>query len=222
MTAHPLTYDLPRGGRHVTPRAVAPTASLRTRVHQLMPVGLLVVATSTAVAVALPHGSPAGASHDAHPSATASPHHAAAGLAAGTTATSGVTGLGPASLAMTGKHRAASAADGGTTSVPTGKHRLDPAPKHARHDNQTDHADHAGPKHQPDPEPAATPSSAAATGSAAAPSAPPAPSASATPSAPAATPTPSDLTPSPTPSLVDDVLGGVLDDVGGLLGGPTG
>jgi hypothetical protein len=239
MTTHPSTYSLPRGGRRIAPRAVAPTVSLRTRVNQLMPVGLLVVATSTAVAVMLPHGGSTGAGQ---PSAAASPHPTAAGLTAGITgagsptdeaagsAAMSATGLGSATLTG-GRHRAAGLADDGTASLPaTGKHRLHPAPKHADHaneanqSNQSNHADHAGPKHQADPAPAATPSTATPSASTPASSTPATPSASTTPSTsatPSATPT-LDSTPSPSAGLVDGILDDVLDGVGGLLHGPKG
>jgi hypothetical protein len=211
MTVHPFTYDLPRGGRHVSPRAVAPIASLRTRVNQLMPVGLLVVATSTAVAVALPHDDSSVASGDAHRS-LAAPQHRPVGVVTGGTTASAVghvadqtrshlaadaTDPAAATLTMAGKHRAAGVADAGTTSTTTGKHRLAPTPKHTTR---------ADPQQKPDPEPAAMPSAAAASGSAAAPSTAPSPDGGGL---------------STTTGLVGGVLGGVLDGVGGLLGAPA-
>ncbi|WGL52278.1 hypothetical protein P5P86_00255 [Nocardioides sp. BP30] len=47
-----LSYDLPAGGRPIVPPSTAPAAGARTRLRQLLPVGLLVAAAGAGAAVA--------------------------------------------------------------------------------------------------------------------------------------------------------------------------
>jgi hypothetical protein len=125
-----LTHDLPRGGRHVAPPAPAPLASARTRLRQLLPVGLLVAASSTA-AVVMPMVEGAASADGGH----SDQHGATTATASGQTSPSGSTqaltpthSLSAAALSQQagGKHRGPGLADTSRPSTASGgRHRAD-------------------------------------------------------------------------------------------------
>jgi hypothetical protein len=219
-----LTRDLPPGGRHID-RAVPPAVPLApaaARVRQLLPVGLLVAASSAGVALSPMLGGGT--------SAVADPHHDASSFRfPGTVPSADHTAGGSAHLDRAayvvsrdadrpaGKHRAA-VADEEPSVAPTvagaetdGKHRASGTAVETAPVTQQ-----VAPKHS-----TATPAQATAAPTAdAEPTATVSSSASATPASTATTtPTqPSDVL-TTTVGGVGQVVGGVLGTVGSLLGG---
>lgn len=227
-----LTHDLPRGGRHVTPPTTAPGASARTRLRQLLPVGLLVAATGAGVVAAPVIGSTAsvdGRHHDggrpvgqagAATSESALPQPALPQTGAPQAVTPG-TGLVPAAYVLSsGKHRAADVGEPLTalTSPTGGKHR---AGSGAHADTTRDAGGHAA---KTSAAGAATTTAASSTSSTASTAAPTAtatstPPAAAVTSATSTTSARGAATASSTSNgLVAGVVGTVTDVVGGLLG----
>ena len=224
-----LTRDLPPGGRHIdrtVPPAV-PLAPAAARVRQLLPVGLLVAASSAGVALSPMLGGGTSAVADSSHEASAFRFPGTipnADYAAGSTQIDRAAYVVSRSEARhAGKHRAlstearsaasASASTSAVTASPAGgKHRASGTAVETAPATQQ-----AAPKHS-----AATP--APATTSSATTEAEPATavsgSASATPSSSATTSTTqqSDVVTS-TVNGVGSVVGGVLGTVGGLLGG---
>lgn len=231
-----LTHDLPRGGRHVTPPTTAPGASARTRLRQLLPVGLLVAATGAGVVAAPVIGSTASADGRHHgggrpvgqagaaTSESALPQPALPQTGAPQAVTPG-TGLVPAAYVLSsGKHRAADVGEPLTalTSPTGGKHR---AGSGAHADTTRDAGGHAA---KTSAAGASTTTGASSTSSTSSTASTAAPTATATSTPPAAAVTSAT---SPTSArgaapagstsngLVAGVVGTVTDVVGALLGG---
>jgi hypothetical protein len=227
-----LTRELPPGGRHIA-RIVPPAAPVpapATRMRQLLPVGLLIAASSAGAALtpALSGSSAAGADHDR-------PTLSADGSALGGTATSNAayTPRGTISRDFSrdarnpraGKHRATSSAERPVTAATAhastataGKHRADSTATVGSTAQPTTPATTKATSSSTQPTAEAKPAAPASAISSA-----PTPSASSS-SAPS-TPTTSATTPpgpvTGTVAGVGKVVGGVLGGVGSLLGSST-
>jgi len=235
-----LTRDLPPGGRHidriVPPSAPVPAAA--TRLRQLLPVGLLVAASSAGVALSpMLGGSSAVADASHHDAAVADSARTALGSGQVVASRQIVSrdSLARASyvLPQAGRHRATDTVEqpGTATDAITGAITGDAAATGGRHrasgPASTTPAAHqtAAPKHAATSTPAASATQAAQPTTAAK-------SAAATGSATTTTPASTPASPAPTTSAtqqsdvvtstvdgVGQLVGGVLGTVGGLLGG---
>lgn len=217
-----LTHDLPRGGRHVTPPTTAPGASARTRLRQLLPVGLLVAATGAGVVAAPVIGSTAsvdGRHHDGgravtqagpntSPQAPSSepilPQPVLPGAATAPAVTPGTDLVPAAYVVSAGKHRAAVVGEPLAASS-GGKHRAGSG----THDQRAHTAKTTSTSTTTTPSAAST----------AAPTATSAPPASSNSSATSGTGAATAGTGSTSNGLVAGLVGTVTDVAGGLLGG---
>lgn len=121
-----LTRDLPHGGRHVAPPPTAPVATASTRLRQLLPVGLLVAASSAGVAVMPAIGGSATA--DArHGEPAASSQQDAAAQAAGPQLVTPDANAVPTAYVLPrhGKHRATATTEQSAPPATGGRHRAD-------------------------------------------------------------------------------------------------
>jgi hypothetical protein len=193
-----LTHAVPNGGRHVVPPPAAPTAPAPARLRQLLPVGLLVAATSAGVAVApMTDGSVTadGRSDEDGPGKVSIAARAVPPPVASPGSGLAETGY---VLPHAGRHRAPASSDDTEPAARAigGKHRADGSTATAKHVASLTTS--------------ATPATSHATTSAA-----PAPE---TRTSAAASPTAGDLATDLT-STMTDLVSGVVDS---LLGSPTG
>jgi hypothetical protein len=216
-----LTRDLPPGGRHIdraTP-PVAPAPATTTRMRQLLPVGLLVAASSAGVALTPMIGGTsavADADHDGSPRVAGTVAVPDVSVPSRTTVSRGDIARASYVLPRAGKHRATNVVEQSLadTAVVGGKHRASGTALSSATPTATTHQSTA-PKHAAAVSVAKTTTAAksAATSTASA----------ASTATQSATPTPAATTPTATatqsPDLVTSTVDGVLGTVGTLLGG---